>query len=339
MGSKQRRLSLGDIRKIELEAARRIARQRFAEVVLGNDPAEAKAKLKAEQKVTYKSIAERYLASKENSVAASTYAQMKLHLQTYFKSFDNKPITAITRADIAVELQTIAKDRGPIAAGKARMNLCSLFSWSMKEGLADIEQNPVINTNDPGAGATSRNRVLNDQELALVWSCLENDDFGKLVKLLVLSGARRSEIGGLQWSEIDMDSGVIRLPPERTKTGQEHILKLPPMAVAVLKSCHKKPGREYLFGNGAGAFKSWSGETAKLRERIATVRDIPAWNLHDIRRTVRSGLGKLGIRPDIAELVIGHKKKGIIGVYDLHQYEREIAEALKIWADHVSAII
>ena len=169
IGHKQRRESLGDIRKIKLEDARAIARRRFAEVELGVDPVERLAKLKAEQKITFKSVVERYLAAKEGKVAASTFAQLKLHLQSFFKAFDNKAITAITRGDIASELQTITKDRGRSAAAKARVNLSGFYTWAMKEGLADIPANPVAATNDPGAGIVARDRVLSDAELAIIW--------------------------------------------------------------------------------------------------------------------------------------------------------------------------
>jgi integrase len=336
IGSKQRRLSLGDVRKVELKAVREIARRKFAEILLGSDPAEAKARVKAEQRVSFGSIAARYLRSKESTIKSSTLAQARLHLIEYFKPLNNVPISSLKRADIAAHLQEIAEKRGRVAAQKAKSHLSALFTWSMREGL--VEANPVIGTNNPAAGVRSRDRTLGDDELAVIWRSCDGSDFGRIVRLLLLTGMRRTEVGDLRWSEVDLDRGVIALPAERTKNANPHTLILPPLAANILRSCRKRTGDDYVFGFGSG-FKSWSGETKRLNKKIAEIGKIAPWRIHDLRRSMRSGLARIGVSDEIGERVLNHVQGGIQGIYNRHRYEREIAEALKIWADHVSAII
>jgi integrase len=205
----------------------------------------------------------------------------------------------------------------------------------MKEGLVEGNQNPVALTNDPLGGVdNSRDRVLTDAELAKVWNACGDDDFGKIVKLLILTGCRRDEIGSLKWSEIN--DGVLTIPAARSKNRKAHSLILPPMALDILKPIPRREGRDYLFGQSGGGYSRWGFYTAALRQRLG---DMPAFTIHDLRRTMRTGLGKLGIAPLVAELCINHVKKGIVAVYDRHTYEREIASALALWAEHVSAIV
>jgi integrase len=114
-------------------------------------------------------------------------------------------------------LGKIADEHGRVSADRARPALSSFFAWGIGEGLCDI--NPVIGTNKHFDGAKSRDRVLADRELAIIWHALPDSDYGKIVKLLILTGQRREEIGALRRTEVDLEELVITLPPERTKNG------------------------------------------------------------------------------------------------------------------------
>ena len=341
VGAQQRRESLGDVRKVELEAARKIARQRFAQVELGTDPAAERAKAReaeAAEKLTLEKVAERYLAAKVDVVRPNTYAQAKLHLEEYWKPLGKRPIDSIKRADVAARLHELVAERGRTAAARARGNLSALFGWAMREGLCDA--NPVLNTNDPAEGIEARDRVLSDAELAIVWRACQDDDFGRIVKLLVLTGCRREEIGGLKWSEIDLETGVMTIPGSRTKNHKTHVLNLPPIALDILRAAPKREDRKFVFGGGSTGFNAWSYATAAMHVRIVQSegRTLPHWTLHDLRRTCRTGMGKLGIAPHIAERVLNHIKGGVEAIYDRHRYEADIKSALEIWANHVLAV-
>jgi integrase len=342
VGAQQRRESLGDIRKVELEAARKIARKRFAQAELGTDPVAERAKMRlaeAAAKLSLAKVVERYLANKFEQLRPNTYVQARLHLEQYWKPLSNRSITSIKRADVAARLQELIAERGRTAAARARGNLSALFAWAMREGLC--EANPVLNTNDPAEGIEARDRVLSDAELAAVWRACGDDDFGRIVKLLILTGCRREEIGGLKWSEIDLEAGVLTVPGSRTKNHKTHILGLPTAALDILRSVPKRGGRELVFGGGSTGFNAWSYATAAMHVRIANAegKALPHWTLHDLRRSCRTGMGKLGIAPHIAERVLNHAKGGIEAVYDRYRYEGEIKSALASWAEHVLAIV
>jgi integrase len=343
VGRQQRRESLGDVRKIRLDAARKIARTRFAQVELGQDPAADRAATRIEAaavKLTVGAVADRYLKAKRDTLRPSTYSSAVRYFELHWKALRQTPIGAVKRADVAAILQEMMAAHGKVAAARARSNLSALYSWAMREGLT--ESNPTIATNIPDAGVKSRERVLGDDEIRTIWNACLDDDFGRIIKLLILCGCRRSEIGELRWSEIDLDSGVMTIDGKRIKNGRTLTLALAPAAIEILRSVPRRDDREYIFGkHGRGGFNAWSYCTIALNGRIttATGRSLPAWTIHDLRRSMRSGLGRLGVAPHVAELVIGHAKGGIIAVYDKHTYGPEIKTALARWADHVASVL
>jgi len=209
----------------------------------------------------------------------------------------------------------------------------------MKEGLS--EHNPVIATNDPEAGVLPRDRVLADHELVAVWKACRDDDFGRIVRLLTLTGCRREEIGSLVWSELNLDTGVLSIPGERTKNHRPLVLTLPAVAVDILRSVPRREGRNYVFGGSGNAFSGWAYAKMSLDARITSTvgGPLPHWTLHDLRRTARTGLGKIGVAPHIAELVINHVRGGVEAIYDRHRYEREIKQALAQWAEYLLAVV
>jgi integrase len=165
---------------------------------------------------------------------------------------------------------------------------------------------------------------------------------GRIVKLLILTGCRREEIGGLKWAEIDLGSGILTIPGERTKNRRALVLTLPAMALDILRTAPRRAGRDFVFGDrGSYGFNVWSYSKVALDNRITIAggKPLPHWTLHDTRRTMRTGLSKLGVAPHIAELTINHVKGGVAAIYDRHRYERDIKQALALWAEHVASII
>jgi integrase len=345
IGSQQRRESLGDIRKVTLEAARKIARQRFAQVELNIDPVaerkQARAKAAA-AKLTLSVAADRYLDDRQAVIRPNTFKALQMYFAVHWKPLRNRPIDgdgAISRADIAARLQEITKAHGRIAAARARDYLIAFYNWSTREGLCS--SNPAALTNDPGAGIPSRDRVLSDHEIGVIWRACkeENNDFSRVVQLLLLTGCRREEIARLRWSEVNLDTGVMTISGERTKNRRTLELTLPPLAMEILQSQVRRADHDYVFGGRAG-FCGYSYYTMALKTSIAENEGAPLaeWRLHDLRRSFRSGLGRLGVAPHVAELAINHVKGGVEAIYDRYQYQREIKLALQLWSDHVAAI-
>jgi integrase len=154
--------------------------------------------------------------------------------------------------------------------------------------------------------------------------------------LLILTGQRREEIGGLRWIEVDLDRGLIVLPPERTKNRRQHEIPLSEPAKDILAK--RSRNRDLVFGIGLGGFSGWSDAKAALDEQLG----IAEWRLHDIRRTVATGMAdKLGVLPHIIEAVLNHvsgHKAGVGGIYNRARYAGEMREALRRWADYVTAL-
>ena len=336
-GRQQRRESLGDVRKVKLDDARRIARQRFAQVEMGTDPA-AERKAATAAALTLATAAERYLDARRDRLRPNTYKAAERYFRVYWKPLHERPLVAIKRADVAARLQELTQGHGRTSAARARDYLSAMFSWAMREGLCDA--NPVLATNDPAAGILPRDRVLSDNEIRIVWNACGDDAASRIIKLLLLTGCRRDEIAALNWSEVE--AGVLTIPGTRTKNGRALVLPLPAVAIELIAAVPKQNGGDFVFGRGGDRpFSGWSAAKLLLDARIAitTGNALPHWTLHDLRRSMRSGLGKLGVPPHIAELAINHVKGGVEAIYDRYRYEREIAAALARWAEHVLALV
>ena len=189
----------------------------------------------------------------------------------------------------------------------------------------------------------ARDRVLSEEEIRLVWRALPDSDYGVIVKLLFLTGQRRDEIAALCWHEIDSRTNVITLPRERTKNGRPHTIPLAPTARTLLADISVREGREFVFGKNAGPFSDWSHRKKKLDTAIAeNGKPLPPWTIHDIRRTVATGMADIGIQPHIIEAVLNHvsgHKGGIAGVYNRSSYAAEKAAALARWDVHIASIV
>jgi len=136
------------------------------------------------------------------------------------------------------------------------------------------------------ASQASREHVISDQELAAIWAACRDDDHGRIVKLLILTGQRRDEAGDMMWPELDLSRGLWTIPRERTKNGLPHEVPLSDAALEILRSIPRREGREFVFGEGQGGFSGRSKSKARLDTRIAKARAIVRpWRLHDLRRT------------------------------------------------------
>jgi integrase len=197
----------------------------------------------------------------------------------------------------------------------------------------------VTATNNPEAGIMPRERVLEDRELKAVFDCAGDDDFGKIVKLLTYTGCRRDEIARLRWDEVDLEGGRLMLPGARTKNRRPLVLPLPAPALQILQSVTRRDG-PCVFGDSRHGFTGWTFAKRQLDARLtASGKPLPRWTLHDLRRSMRTGLGRLGIPPHICELAINHVQPGIVATYDKYRYEAEVGTAIAQWVEHVTAVV
>ena len=335
IGAKHRRMTLGNVAKVDLETARKKAKQIFGKVADGKDPASDKAVARSEASRTFQTASEDFLAAQRLRLKPRSMEDTERFLKKHWKPLHRMSLVSITQPLVAAQLRVIATDNGPIAANRARAALSKFFSWAMGEGL--VTGNPVLGTNRPGK-ETTRDRVLTDEELAAIWKALPEGDYGRIVKLLMLTGSRRDEIASLRWSEIDMDAGLITLPGSRTKNRLVHDVPLSPAAKAVLKATALREGRDLVFGEGVGGFSGWSIAKTALDKRLS----MPAWRLHDLRRTAATRMGDLGVLPHVVEAALNHisgHRKGVAGIYNRAAYAAEKRAALEALASHIAVAV
>ena len=246
-------------------------------------------------------------------------------------------VDAVTRRDVAARLVAITRANGSIVAARARGALSTFYVWAMGNGLA--ETNPVIGTLKP-QDAQPRSRVLGDEELTAIWRASGNDAYGRVIKLLILTGARRGEVGGMRWSELDLDRAIWTIPPQRTKNNRPHALPLMPISLDVITGVPPRASRDHLFGTrSVVGLRHWHAKAVLDRRLGEAVRP---WRLHDIRRSVATRMADLGVMPHVIEAVLNHHgghRGGVGGIYNRSSYERDVKAALALWADHVRTLV
>jgi integrase len=336
-----RRMTLGSASVLSSEQARNEAKRILAQAALRQDPASDRKRRAAADRFTFTALAEQYLAAKQPVVRRRTFSEAKRYLESsaYFGPLFSVPIDAITRRDVAARMLIIARENGQVAAARARAALSAMYTWAMESGLA--ETNPTIGTAKPKA-PPSRARVLSDQELAAIWKATdEGTDFNRIVRLLVTTGQRRSEVGGMCWSEIDIERGTWTIPKERAKNGREHSLPLGSLALTVIRSVPQVVDRDPLFGARTDrGFTSWAEHKRALDARLGD--QVKPWTLHDGRRTVATRLCDIGIEPHVVEQILNHHgghRSGVAGIYNRSSYEREVKAAMAMWDDHIRTLV
>jgi integrase len=329
---KQRRKNIGKFPRMNAATARTKAGAWLNKVHEGTDPAGEREALKKAEALKFSIAVDQYLAKQKTEVRESTFEGIELYLTgRYFKPLHGKPIAKVTQSDVEQCLEAIATKPSRWMAQKS---LSAFYSWAMRKGHAP--ENPVARCEV--VKLKSRERALSEDEIRTVWNALEDDDLGRIIKLLLLTGCRADEIGGLRWSEIDLNAGTLTLPPERCKNGRTHMLPLPPLALQIIKDFPQHPGRDFVFGKWAGGFTSWAGQKKTLVESLGLAH----WTIHDLRRTAATHMAELGIEPHIIEAILNHvsgHKGGIAGIYNRASYAKQMKVALAMWADHVRSIV
>lgn len=255
----------------------------------------------------------------------------------YFKPLHAMPVDKIDRRLVADCVLQIERERGQAAAVRGRSVLASMFAWGMVTGFA--EHNPLVGAYTPDA-SPSRDRVLSDAELAAIWKACGGDDFGRIVRLLILTGCRRGEVGGMAWPELDEQAGTWTIPASRCKNGRAHTLPLPGVAWRIINDVPRRTNRDLLFGDrAASGFSAWHISKRALDARLGDA--VASWTVHDIRRSTATHMADIGIAPHVIEAVLNHfsgHRAGIVQVYNRSTYEREMRAALAIWADHLHTL-
>lgn len=346
--------------RLEARRGRDVLAERREELVAKR--AQERAEREREQRSLGKLI-EAYLADAESKLRPSTMKETRRYLRVALKPLHDQDAESMSVRTIAAALADVAKERGRTSANRCRSYLSACLSYGVGVGM--LERNVVVGTRRPQP-EQRRDRVLGELELRRVWEAADPaTDYGAIVRLLILLGQRREEVGGMRWSEIDLDKGTWIIPGERAKNKRPHLVPLPRQALAILKARapaedaaqddDKPERRDTLFGRRQAGFGGWSKAKGELDTAIAAAQAKAAgreksepedaltpWVLHDLRRSTVTHMAELGVEPHHIEAVVNHisgHKGGIAGVYNRATYATEKRIALQKWADHIERLV
>jgi integrase len=320
-------------KEANVKRARAAAQILAAKVTLGGDPALEKEAAHDAAGGTFVRCLSLYLARPPGKRRPSTLREIRRHLERNLAPLHRLHIKKLDRRRVADELARLTIESGAVQSNRTRASLSKFLNWCIGEGYADANVALQTNKNEEVA----RNRVLDDSELQTVWNALPNngDDYGDIIRLLILTACRLREISELRWFEIDLDKAIITLPSTRTKNHRQHIVPLSAPALAILRG-KERGDRDLVFGRGTKGFGGWAKSKARLDEGANLKQP---WIHHDIRRSVATGLAQLKVLPHVIEAVLNHvsgHKAGVAGIYNLHAYEAEKRKALDKWSKHLS---
>ena len=324
-GSK-RRIPLGSCSAISLAAAREAVQAILGDVAKGGDPAvrRKEAARKAKEKAAQEALTlevlidkwqERHLADRRPGYAAEATRALRFAFAKHLKS----PAANLAPKAVKATLNAIA-DKGKKATARrtgAYGRAC--YGWAISKDL--LSENPFAGIKLDVVA--SRERVLSDEELAAVWDATMGPGaYNAIVRMLILTGQRRDEVAGMSWDEIAPDLSSWTIPARRAKNGVAHTVPLSTQAQAIVKAAPRLAKDEFVFQGRAGAFNGFS----KSKATLDADSGVKNWRLHDLRRTMATGLQKLGVRLEVTESVLNHvsgSRAGIVGIYQRHEWADE----------------
>lgn len=248
--------------------------------------------------------------------------------------------------DVLDLLDGIVERGAPIYANRVAAVLSQMFRFGIHRQI--IETTPVQLLFAPGGKEKPRDRALSDDELRALQANVDEimaraPRTALAVRVLLLTAARRGELAAAEWAHVDLKGALWRIPPENAKTGVEYLTPLSPAAVAAFEALKRHAGRSRWVlpnddGDGPTDPKLLTRSLARHTKALAKVKVAP-FTLHDLRRTVRTGLARLKVAPHIAERVLNHAQPAIAATYDTHSYLDEKRAALEQWAAHLASLV
>ncbi|MCG5240847.1 tyrosine-type recombinase/integrase [Azospirillum doebereinerae] len=301
---------------------------------------------------------EKYAKPKNRSWAQSKGILDRHVIPTWGK----RPIQDITRSDVRTLLNKLVDGSTPIVANRTLATVRKAFNWAMEQDY--VQANPCSRMKLP-APEQDRDRVLSDAEVRDIWLAADKigHPYGPFVQLLILTAQRREEVAGMRWSELDLDAKLWTIPRERAKNKKAHEVPLSDTAVKILKFM---PRFEVAEGQLSDFVCTLSGKApisgfskakalldamalqvrmkaaAEQNEDLAQVKAPEDWRFHDVRRTVTTGLARIGVAPQVADKILNHVSgtiRGVAATYNRFEYIDERRAALDAWARKVDQLV
>jgi integrase len=326
---KQKWFTLGNAAHLNVEDARTKAIQIIVRVKGGEDPSGP---------ATFDSVVKEWIKRHVQAKGILSTEQLNSYLDRFLlPAWGGRNFESIKRSDITALMDTIEDKAGPVAADRALGWCSNIFTWYAARN--DNYSSPIIR----GMKRTSqkdraRDRILSDDEIRMVWDAAKGQGaFGDIVRIALLTAQRREKLVSMRWDDISAD-GTWHIQNGNTRRkGTGGDLVLPAMALDIIGARPRLASNPFVFpGIGQSHFKSYARAKRAIDKATG---ELPQWQLHDLRRTARTLMERAGVRPDIAERVLGHVQQGVQGVYNRHRYRDEKAQALKMLAGLVENIL
>jgi integrase len=326
------RLLLGRWPTMSVADARREAADRAGAIARGENPAADRSQAKSDP--TFGEFGETYLKrhATVHKRARSVVEDRKMLRSTDLAPWKHRKLAAIEKRDVIAVLDKVVARGAPVQANRMRALLSKVFNFAVARDLLAI--NPTAGI--PREPEKPRSRKLSDDELRNLWHVLDTQPrkIAAAFKLAVLTGARRSEVLGMAWSEIN--ASWWNLPGERTKNGESHRIPLTPTAVALLEALPHTGA--YVFPGGKKGQPL--ANIKKPLEKIRADAKLVNFHLHDLRRTVATRLAELGTDRTTLKKILNHTDSGdVTAVYDRHSYDAEKRAALIKWDRHLERLL
>ena len=344
------RRTIAPVGHIGLAEARAKAREWLALANEGRDPkAEERAAREAlNAQKTFGELMEVFITRHVRKQRKAKDVEREIRRNVLVK-LAKRPLAEVTRKEIAALVAEIRDRPAPRHAHNVFGHIRRFYSWLLAqpeyEDLIAASPCDRIRAKDFIGLKNSRQRVLSDQEIAGVWKAtgILGYPWGPFYRLLLLTGARKTEASDARWGEFDLTAKLWIIPETRFKSDRKHVIPLSVDAAKLLEELPGWEGGDYVFSTRGGRIPidGFSKSKAKLDALVAGELGYKPehWIVHDIRRTVRTQLSKLRVSTEIAELIIGHTRSGLDAVYNVHDALVERAEALDLWAQKLRSIV
>jgi integrase len=344
------RRALGSYGELSLEQARQKARHWLNLIGRGVDPKheeerERQAALR-QQKNSFAAVAEEYIRRHVTTLRRAAVVERELRRE-FVDRWGDRPITDITQHDVVAVIDAVVDRGAPYQAHIVFGHVRTLFNWAIARGVYGLDRSPCDRLRPAAVigKKLARQRILSDAEIRAFWGATEamGYPYGALLRFLLITGQRKSEVAGARWSEFDLDRRLWVIPAARMKANAAHVVPLSDEAMRILDGLPAFRPPHHLFSMTFGAKPVNGFAKAKHRLDQEMAKRLPAkpdpFVVHDLRRTMRTHLSALPVPELVRELVIAHTKPGLHKVYDQHAYLAEKQHALALWAARLRDIV
>lgn len=336
------RMKIGTTKTIATATeARRLAKAMLGKIAAGADPLAERRVQKVRDRAKLADVIDRY----EKDLERRNYVNCRVVVagfRTKMAPFLGRDIADITGAELARIIEQMEAAGKPGGAKNFRSRARAFFGWAVTKAHV-LDVNPLAGhrkeraTRADKIAKAEHGRALSDAELVRVWNAADQATvIGRLIRFYILTGCRRGEGAGLTWSMIDRKAKLLDLPAVFVKQGRGHVVPIAPALAAILKACARDARSDLVFASArsGGKMSGWTQFTDQINKASGV-----AFLLHDLRRTFRTGLSRIGVDADTAELALGHARSDLEAVYNRDTAVETLRTAFEKWAEHIEKIV